>query len=80
VSKNGDNIYNDIIDDDSDAKLPLDGDESAEFQYERVTLNGLRTRTLSYEFKNEDVGVNVVLLGYTQEFKYLGNKIMNIST
>ena len=67
---NGSNDYVTILNNTSSTRLPLSGALSKEFQHERVSLNGKRGRTISYEFKNADAGVNVTLLGYTQAFKY----------
>jgi len=68
---NGDNNYSTILDDSSTTRLPLTGDVAKEYQFERVSLGGKRARTASYEFKNADNGVNVTMLGYSQEFEYI---------
>jgi hypothetical protein len=56
----------------------LDGVLGTEFQLERAALKGTRGRALSYEFSNSDSGVNVTLLGYTQQYRYMNNN-MNFS-
>ncbi len=68
---NGDNDYLTILDDTSTTRLPLTGAVTTEYQFERVSLGGKRARTASYEFKNADAGVNVTMLGYSQEFEYI---------
>ena len=70
VAINGSNDYETYLDNASSRRLPLTGETTKEYQFERVSLNGLRARTASYEFKNNDEGVNVTLLGFSQEFMY----------
>lgn len=70
VAINGSNDYETFLDAESSKRLPLTGATTKEYQFERVSLNGLRARTASYEFSNADGGVNVTLLGFSQEFMY----------
>lgn len=71
VAINGSNSYTSFINSTSATRLPLTGAVTLEYQFERVSLGGLRGRTASYEFKNADSAVNVTLLGFAQEFSYL---------
>ena len=75
VSKNGSNTYTTLLNSASNTRLPLTGAATLEYQFERVSLGGLRARTASYEFKNADSGVDVTLLGFSQEFSYLNSNL-----
>lgn len=79
VAVNGSNDYVTKLDANTDMRLLLSNDTSLEYQFERVTLSGTRGRSISYEFSNADNGVNITLLGFAQEFKYLQPN-MNVST
>jgi hypothetical protein len=78
IAKNGTNNYEPYITSSTSTRVELDAISGTEFQLDRVTIKGLRARTVSYEFSNADSGVNMVLLGYTQQFRYIGNN-MNFS-
>jgi hypothetical protein len=78
IATNGTNNYEEIIGSTTNTKLELDGVLGTEFQLERAALKGTRGRALSYEFSNSDSGVNVTLLGYTQQYRYMNNN-MNFS-
>lgn len=75
---NGTNDYTSYITSSTNTKVELDAISGTEFQLDRVTVKGVRARTVSYEFSNADSGINMVLLGYTQQFRYIGNN-MNLS-
>ena len=49
----------------------MDEATTKEYQFVRVSLDGLRARTASYEFSNSDVSTDITLLGYSQEFGYM---------
>jgi hypothetical protein len=71
VSVNGNNYYKPFVGEDTNTKLPLTGSTLLEYQFERVSLSGLRGRTISFEFSNGDYGVNNTLLGFSQQFTYI---------
>jgi hypothetical protein len=79
AATNGSNSYTTYLDSSSSTKLPLTGAASLEYQFERVSLGELRGRTVSYEFSNNDSGVGITLLGFTQEFDYK-NPNLNYTT
>ena len=68
---NGSDAYVKYLDDSSSTRLPLGGDVLGAYQFERVSLGGVRARTASYEFRNRSGGVSFTLLGFCQEFTYL---------
>jgi hypothetical protein len=70
ISVNGNNFYKPYVGETTNTKLPLTGSTIREYQFERVSSNGLRGRTVSFEFSNSDYGVNATLLGFSQEFTY----------
>lgn len=71
ISVNGTNDYQNYVSDSSNTKLPLEAEQSLEYQFRRVSLNGTRARTVSYEIGNNDNATCVTLLGFTQEFSYM---------
>lgn len=78
IAKNGTNYYEPYVTSSTNTRVELDAISGTEFQLDKVTIKGLRARTVSYEFSNADSGTNMVLLGYTQRFKYIGDN-MNLS-
>lgn len=70
LSINGSNVYEKHLDSESSTKLPLTGSKLIEYQFERVSLGGVKARTASYEFRSSAAGVGFTLLGYSQEFTY----------
>jgi hypothetical protein len=75
VAINGSNSYTTYLNNASSTRLPLTGAATLEYQFERVSLKGLRARTASYEFKNADSAVDITLLGFSQEFDYIGTNL-----
>jgi len=78
MAKNGTNYYEEYVTDSTPTKVELDAVSGTEFQLSKVTMKGVRVRTASYEFSNDDSGINMTLLGYTQQYKYLNNN-MNLT-
>jgi hypothetical protein len=78
MAKNGTNYYEEYVTGSTPTKVELDAVPGTEFQLSKVTMKGTRVRTASYEFSNNDLGINMTLLGYTQQYKYLNNN-MNLT-
>lgn len=75
MAKNGTNYYEEYLADDTVTKVELDGVSGTEFDLKKTTMKGTRVRTASYEFSNVDNGINMTLLGYTQQYRYLNNNM-----
>ena len=75
---NGSNNYVPYVTSSTSTKVELDAISGTEFQLDRVTVKGVRARTVSYEFSNADSATNMILLGYTQQYRNIGNN-MNLS-
>lgn len=78
MAPNGTNYYTEYVSDSTPTRVELDAVSGTEYQLSKVTMKGARVRTASYEFSNDDSGVNMTLLGYTQQFKQLNNN-MNLT-
>jgi hypothetical protein len=76
---NGTNNYIEKVSDTTASKLSLNGDTTENYDVKRVTLNNTDGRSISYEFANSDDEINVVLLGFTQQFR-VDRPNLNLST
>lgn len=75
LAVNGTNNYVSYITNTTNTRVELNAVSGTEFQLDRVTVGGVRARTVSYEFSNNDSSTNMTLLGYAQQYRVLGNNI-----